>query len=222
MGKVIVVEGCDGCGKETQSRLLVQSLQALGYKAIEFSFPMYQSPTGKIFKDCVRGKDKPSWFTEGYDHLDPEIVCLYTAADRKYNAKLIQSYLDQDYIVVLNRYTSSNMAHQGSKYSDSDDRFYMYQWIDKLEYWLLKLPKPDYTFLLNLPYEYSTHLKEKQVSFEFDSPQQQDLVLAAYLELSELYHWDVIDCIENHRLKSIEEIHQEIMDLVIKRIKEDA
>ncbi len=219
MGYIIVIEGCDGCGKETQSKLLVESLNRKGIKAIEFSFPMYKSPTGRIFKTCVLGKELPSWFDEGYDKIDPEVVCLYTAADRKYNHQMIQKYLDQDYVVVLNRYTSSNMANQGSKFQDSEERFYMYQWIDKLEYWLLKLPKPDMTILLNLPSTYSTCLKEKQISFELDHSRQ-DKVLEAYLELAELYHWNVIDCTYKEGVKSIEDIHEEIMKLVFEKMNE--
>ena len=222
MGKIIVIEGLDGSGKETQSKLLVQALQQMGRKAIEFSFPMYNSPTGKIFKECVMGKDNKSWFKEGYEQLDPELVCLYTAADRKYHQTLLQDYLDQDYIIVLNRYTSSNMANQGSKYETSDERFYMYQWIDKLEYWLLKLPKPDCTILLNLPTSYLEQLKEKQVSFLFDEVNSSSKVLDSYLELKALYNWDMIDCVRGGRVKSIEEIHQEIMYIVKEKIKETA
>ena len=83
------------------------------------------------------------------------MLCAYIQqpADRKiyHKKEKIERYLKNDYIVILNRYTSSNMAHQGSRYSDSEERFYMYQWIDKLEYWLLKLPKPDCTILLKVP-----------------------------------------------------------------------
>ena len=148
MGKIIVIEGVNDSGKETQSKLLAKTLKEEGYKVVEFSFPMYKSPTGKIFKNCVLGKDGNGYFEEGYENLDPYVVCLYTAADRKYHKEKIERYLKNDYIVILNRYTSSNMAHQGSRYSDSEERFYMYQWIDKLEYWLLKLPKPDCIILL--------------------------------------------------------------------------
>ena len=207
MGKIIVIEGIEGSGKETQSKLLVDSLNKLGLKAIEFSFPMYDTPTGRIFKDCLLSNN--SYFPCKLDTLDPELVCLYTAADRKYNIKTIEKYLNDDYIVVINRYTSSNMANQASKYEDSDDRFYMYQWIDKLEYWLLKLPKPDYTILLNMPYKYNN-----QLSFDLVDNSKEKRVLEAYLELAGLYNWDVIDCIVNNKEKTIEEIHKEIIELL--------
>ena len=208
MGKIIVIEGIEGSGKETQSKLLVESLNKMGIKSIEFSFPMYDTPTGRIFKDCLLSNN--NYFNEGIDSLDPELVCLYTAADRKYNIKKIEKYLEDDYIVVINRYTSSNMANQGSKYNDSEDRFYMYQWIDKLEYWLLKLPKPDYTILLNMPYKYNN-----QLSFDLTKEDsKQERVLEAYLELAGLYNWDIINCIDEDKEKTIEEIHEEIMELL--------
>lgn len=215
MGKIIVIEGVNDSGKETQSKLLAKTLKEEGYKVVEFSFPMYKSPTGKIFKNCVLGKDGNGYFEEGYENLDPYVVCLYTAADRKYHKEKIERYLKNDYIVILNRYTSSNMAHQGSRYSDSEERFYMYQWIDKLEYWLLKLPKPDCTILLKVPAKYLNQLSEKQVAFNFQEDIfDQDSVLKAYIELSELYNWDSIDCVFNNKMKSVEEIHEEIMKIV--------
>ena len=215
MGKIIVIEGVNDSGKETQSKLLAKTLKEEGYKVVEFSFPMYKSPTGKIFKNCVLGKDGNGYFEEGYENLDPYVVCLYTAADRKYHKEKIERYLKNDYIVILNRYTSSNMAHRGSRYSDSEERFYMYQWIDKLEYWLLKLPKPDCTILLKVPAKYLNQLSEKQVAFNFQEDIfDQDSVLKAYIELSELYNWDSIDCVSNNKMKSVEEIHEEIMKIV--------
>ena len=208
MGKIIVIEGIEGSGKETQSKLLVEALNKMGIKAVEFSFPMYDTPTGKIFKECILNNN--NYFKEGYEALEPELVCLYTAADRKYNIKRIEEYLKDDYIVVINRYTSSNMANQGSKYDNSEDRFYMYQWIDKLEYWLLKLPKPDYTILLNMPYKYNN-----QLSFNLtEADSRQEKVLLSYIELAGLYNWDIINPIVDFKMKSIEEIHGEIMKLL--------
>ena len=80
--------------------------------------------------------------------------------------KEIEKYLNKGYYVILDRYTTSNLAHQGSKIHDKDERFNMYQWIDKLEYWLLKLPKPDKTIFLHMPLKYTLELMKNRKSFD--------------------------------------------------------
>lgn len=218
MGKLIVIEGTDCSGKETQSKLLVKELLEKGYKVKHYAFPMYDTPTGKIIGGPYLGKPEigDSYFDEGSAQVDPYISCLYYAADRKYNFKEIESYLDDDYFVILDRYTTSNMGHQGGKIKDKDERFHMYQWIDKLEYWLLKLPKPDQTIFLHLPYQYSCELRKNREFLDGNEKSVEHLKNAeeAYVELSELYNWDRIECVENDRLKTIEEIHQEIMNRI--------
>ena len=164
MSKLIVIEGTDCSGKETQSKLLEERLKKEGKKVVRFDFPMYDSPTGKIIGGAYLGKPEigKSIFPEGAVNVDPYITCLYFAADRKYNMPKIEKYLNDDYYVILDRYTSSNQAHQGSKIRNKDDRFYIYQWIDKLEYWLLKLPKADKTIFLHMPLEVSNILKQNR------------------------------------------------------------
>lgn len=221
-GKIIVIEGIDCSGKETQSKLLAKKLNDMGKKTVHFSFPMYDTPTGKIVGGPYLGKKDigPCWFEEGSVQVDPTISCLYYAADRKYNIDKIERELEAGNYVILDRYTSSNMAHQGSKIKDSDERFNMFQWIDKLEYWLLGLPKPDQTIFLHVPTDYSQKLKCKRQDEQMDDENEKDAdymenVERTYIELSELYHWNRIECVENGEIKSIEEIHQEILKLVL-------
>lgn len=147
VGKIIVIEGTDCSGKETQSRLLEKRLTEQGKKCIRLGFPMYDTPTGKVVGGAYLGKKEifPGFFPEGAENVNPHVSCLYYAADRKYNIHKVMSYLNDGYYVIVDRYTTSNLAHQGSKIKDKDERFLMYQWIDKLEYWLLQLPKPDQT-----------------------------------------------------------------------------
>ncbi len=214
-GKIIVIEGTESSGKETQSKLLEQGLKAKGKKCIRFEFPMYDTPTGKIIGRDYLGKTEmgESLFKEGVQNVDPHVVCLYYAADRKYNLSKIEEYLKQDYYVILDRYTTSNLAHQGSKIIDKDDRFNMYQWIDKLEYWLLQLPKPDKTIFLHVPYETALDIRKNK---EGKDTSEESLRRAeeAYLELTELYNWDKIECVQDNSLKSITEIQQEIMNII--------
>ncbi|MEG0994424.1 MAG: thymidylate kinase [Bacilli bacterium] len=215
MGKIIVIEGTDCSGKETQSKLLVEKLNKMGIKAIQLSFPMYETPTGKIVGGAYLGKEDigPCLFPEGSVNLDPKIASLYYAADRKYNIKLVKDYIKEDYIVVLDRYVSSNMAHQGCKIIDKDERFKMFDWIDKLEYWLLELPKPELTIFLYVPHQYSFALKKERKISDNHEKDENYLINAenTYLELSGLYNWKTINCIKDEGLKSITEINEEII-----------
>lgn len=217
-GKIIVIEGTDCSGKETQSNLLEKKLKEMGKKCVRFSFPMYDTATGKIVGGSYLGKPEisTSFFEEGAVNVDPHVVCLYYAADRKYNIGQIEKYLNEDYYVILDRYTTSSLAHQGSKIHDKDERFNMYQWIDKLEYWLLKLPKPDKTIFLHVPYEYSLDLRKNRANLDEHekSPEHLRLAEEAYIELSELYNWDRIECVRDGKLRSIEDINEDIVEKV--------
>lgn len=217
-GKIIVIEGTDCSGKETQSKLLEKRLKEMGKNCIRFDFPMYDTPTGKIVGGSYLGKPEisESLFQEGAVNVDPHVICLYYAADRKYNMPKILEYLEKDYYVLLDRYTTSNLAHQGSKIKDKDERFNMYQWIDKLEYWLLGLPKPNKTIFLHVPYEKTLELRKNRTTIDEHEKSIEHLKSAeeAYIELSELYNWDKIECIKNDKLRSVEDINNEIINII--------
>ncbi len=214
-GKIIVIEGTDCSGKETQSVLLEKRLKEKGEKCIHFAFPMYDTPTGKIVGGPYLGNPSigEGYFPEGADHVDPHIASLYYAADRKYNMSRILPYLEEGYYVILDRYTTSNLAHQGSKIKNKDERFLMYQWIDKLEYWLLKLPKPDQTIFLHMPYQYSLELKKnrKYLDEHERSPEHLKNAEDAYIELSELYNWKRIECVKDGKIRDVSDINDEIL-----------
>lgn len=224
-GKIIVVEGTDCSGKETQSKLLEKRLNSIGKKCVRFDFPNYESPTGRIIGGAYLGRPEigPSFFKEGAVNVEPHVVCLYYAADRKYAMPEIEKYLNDDYYVILDRYTTSNLAHQGSKIHDKDERFNMYQWIDKLEYWLLGLPKPDKTIFLHVPLENTLELRKNRKSIDEHekSPEYLKRAEESYLELSELYNWDKIECIRNNKLRSVEDINNEIMKIIEKMDEEN-
>ena len=112
-GKIIVIEGTDCSGKETQSKKIIEKFNNCKY----FSFPKYDSPTGKIIGGPYLGKSYicDGWFPEGADAVDPKVSSLYYAADRKYNINIINEILDKGYNVVLDRYVYSNMRWKNNR-----------------------------------------------------------------------------------------------------------
>ena len=218
-GKLIVIEGTDCSGKQTQTDLLIQNLRKLGYRAISFSFPNYASPTGKIIGSCYLGKTGESYFSEGIENVDPKISSLYYAADRAYNINEVNHYLEQGYIVVLNRYVESNMAFQGGKIKDIRKRNMMYEWLDNLEFVLLDLPRPDYVLFLYLPYEYVCTLKEKRGKIA--NVNLLHMAEVAYLELSTIYEYEKINCLREDALRPVEDISEEILEKVKKYLEKE-
>lgn len=219
MGKLIVIEGTDCSGKETQTKKLFDRLKKEGIKVVRFSFPMYETATGKIVGGPYLGKSSicESWFSDPIN-LDPKVTSLYYAADRRFNIPEIQKYLDEDYIVLVDRYTISNMAHQGSKIDSEEKRYELFKWIEKLEYDFLELPKPDKIIFLHMPYIYSIKLSGNRKELDVQEKNTSHLRKAeiVYIELAKLYNFDVIKCVENDTLKTVEEIHEEVYDKITK------
>lgn len=226
-GKLITIEGTDCSGKETQTNLLIKKLREEGYQVQNFSFPNYNSATGKIIAGPYLGKEgyDKCYFEEGATEVDPKVASLYYAADRKYNIDKILFLLNQGYNVILDRYIYSNMAHQGGKIEDKNEREKMYDWLDKLEFDLLKLPKPELTIFLHMPLQAAEKLKEKRK--EKADGHEKDInhlkrAETAYLELAKKYKFKAIECAENNIPKSIEEIgnvvYNEVKPFMNKRV----
>lgn len=222
MGKLIVIEGTDCSGKGTQSAKLYDRLVSEGYKVYKTSFPMYDTPTGKIIGGPYLGKESicKGWFPEGANNVPGKVASLYYAADRLYNIDIINHYLDNDYIVILDRYVTSNMGHQAGKISNKEERFEMFKWLEKLEYDFLGLPRPDIKLFLHMPYTYSKELQKNRQELDELEKSEENMINAenAYLEMVELYNFTKIECIDNEGLRSIEEIHKEIFKVVIDEI----
>ncbi len=230
-GKIIVVEGTDCSGKETQTRLLVERLKKDNYKAERLSFPMYDSPTGKIIGACLLGKKEMcnelllsdhSFFPEGGGNVDPLTAINLYAADRRYNLPKIEALLNDGYIVVLDRYVSSNMAHRGGLIEEKEERLIMYDKIQKLDYEINGLPKPDKTLLLYLPYEYACELKKNRLESPDEAERNSNYLKKAekaYIELAEIYNYDIIECVSDNKIRTINEINDELYKKIVDVIK---
>lgn len=224
MPKLIVIEGTDCSGKETQSKKLIERLKEEGIECAYFSFPNYNSPTGKIIGGPYLGKEYicEGWFPETAPNVDPKVSCLYYAADRRYNIPKVFELLNQGVSVILDRYTYSNMAHQGGKIRDKEERQKMYDWIHQIEFELLDLPQPDIKVFLHVPYEVAAELKKgRQEALDENEKNQEHLIHAeeAYVEVANKYDFYTIECAKNNQMLSIDEIHEEVYNYVKKLTK---
>lgn len=206
LGKLIVIEGTDSSGKQTQASLLVDRLVKDGIKCEKKSFPDYSTPTGKIIGECLLGKNNKSLFPEGINNIPPKVAALYYAADRAYNIDKIKELLNQGVNVILDRYVESNMAYQAAKYSDIKDKINTLLWMEQLEFNMLDLPKPDKVIFLYLPYEYRMDKDKSNVHLK-DAEQVYSLMV-------ERYGYEIINCVKDDKIRSIEDIHNEIYDIV--------
>ena len=222
-GKLIVIEGTDCSGKETQARLLENKLNMMNVKTKHLSFPCYDTPTGRIIGSCFLGKEelcnkhlthKKAWFPEGTGNVDSLVSSLYYAADRKYNIDKITKLLNEGVNVILDRYTYSNMAHQGGKILTQEERFKFFKKMEVLEFDLLELPKPDLVFLLYVPCNVTLRLSEsRQESKDQNEADEKNLRRAeqTYLELKALYKFKMIECTINNEMRLIDDINKELL-----------
>ena len=222
-GKLIVIEGTDCSGKETQSKLLIEKIKESGKRVERFSFPNYNSPTGKIIGGPYLGKDYicDGWFPEGATNVDPKVASLYYAADRKYNIDKITYLLENGVNVILDRYIYSNMSHQGCKYSLKEERIEMYKWLENLEFDLLNLPVPDIKIFLHMPGDVSDILKKgREEKLDLHERDKEYLKRAetSYQEIAELYGFKTIECDKDNAPRKIDDISKDVCDYVFNEL----
>lgn len=219
MGKIIVIEGTDCSGKETQTKLLKEYLISKGYKVGTISYPRYETPTGRIIGGPLLGKPSimASWFDKPME-LDAKVATLYYAADRRASLPVIKELLEENDYLIMDRYVYSNMAHQGSKIDNKEERIKMYKFLETLEFNLLELPKADKVIFLYLPYIFGEEIKKNRKEL-LDEAEKNKLHQIrseqVYLELTEIYDFIKIDCFKDNKVKSREEISSEL----IKKLK---
>ncbi len=215
-GKLIVVEGTDCSGKETQTKKIVERCKKKGIKVYNYSFPRYDTPTGKIVGGPYLGKSYicDGWFSEGAPNVDALVASAYYAADRRYNIKEIMEHLNNGDIVLLDRYVESNMAHQGGKLDSKEERQKMYEKLDELEFGIMELPRPDAVIFLYMPSSYAAILRQGRAEAADQLERDMEHLAKAeqaYLELTEKYGYIKIDCVKDDVIRTIDDINDEVM-----------
>lgn len=219
-GKLIVIEGTEYSGKNTQTKLLVERLKSDNVLIERSSFPMYDSPTGTIINSYILGRDGNSTFAEGMSNIPPKVASLYYAADRLYNIDKIINLLNSGINVILDRYVESNMGYQVAKLDKKTDKLEMLNWLEKLEYEMLELPKPDLVIFLYMPYQFSMELREKELGILNERIDIEYLknTEATYSMVAEKYNYSIIHCVNENSIRGIKDINDEIFNLVKEKL----
>ncbi len=219
MGRVIVIEGTDSSGKETQTKRLFERLEIDGVKIKKLSFPNYESPACEPVKMYLAGA-----FGDKVLDINPYPVSTMFAIDRYASYKMEwENFYKNEGVVITDRYTTSNMVHQASKIENKEKKEEYLNWLEDLEYKKMNIPAPDLVIFLNMPTEMAVKLmaerknkitggKKKDIH-----EQDTDYLKKSYenaCEIARKYEWKEIKCVDDGRLKTIEEIGEEIYSIV--------
>ena len=192
-GKIIVLEGTDKAGKTTQSRMLAEAIKSLGRVCVIIDFPDYTTPIGTEIRAFLNGsRDYPA-----------EAKHLLFSANRWEKKKEIDSMVQNGTIVIMNRYWQSNLIYGAANDIDIS--------------WLLRLdeglPKEDIVIVILVDPSLSTKRADTQDMFESDS-RLASRAHKNYFKFARQFKWRVID-----GSKSKEQVHREIMKIVMKDLK---
>ncbi len=220
-GTLIVLDGADGAGKATQTRLLVDRLSAEGYVVHTLDFPQYtQNHFGRLLRECLDGK------RGDFIATDPRIASTLYAADRYESSATIREWLEAGAVVILDRYVSSNMLHQGAKIFDEEELSNFLTWLDAMEHGIFAIPRPDVIVYLDVPFAVRKKLKAEAVAAgkhgaevkvdqaEANDQHQQDSEENAKRLVALHNEWRTVVCVDGETLLTREAIHEQVYETV--------
>jgi dTMP kinase len=216
-GKLIVIDGKDGSGKATQTKLLVARLVASGRTASSMDFPRYDTNFfGKFIRECLDGKHGD------FLSVDPYLASIPYANDRRESKPEIERLLAEGDL-VFDRYVSANMLHQGGKIRNALEREKYLHWVDRMEFVENGLPRPDITIYLNLDVSVSMKLAhdrakakgEASDKAEENARHQHETQESAISIIDRDKSWILIDCNDGvGGILSPEVIHAKVWDSI--------
>lgn len=221
-GTFIVIDGSDGSGKTTQANLLISYLKKKKIPVKYVDFPQYYSSFhGNTVAKFLRGEFGT------IDQVSPYLASLAYALDRASIKAEMNDFLEKGGVIIANRYATSNMGHQGAKFSNEKDRSAFLKWVYELEYKVHKIPKEDVVIYLYVPWQMGMKLTEKKGDRGYLKGKEKDIHekniahrIASenmYLSLAKKYNWIQIQCVEKNILFSPQEIHEKIITALRKR-----
>lgn len=222
MGKLIVFEGTDGSGKSTQFELLTKRLERARIEFHRLRFPRYDQPSSALIRMYLGGD-----FGQDPAAVNAYAASTFYAVDRY--ASYVQDWkaaYDGGTLILSDRYTTSNAVHQGGKVPEAE-REAFFRWLYDLEYEKMGLPRPDLVLCLDMPIELSEQLmrkREQDTHTHADIHEQNRSYLrqcrATALEAARCYGWTVVPCARDGKLRTVEDIHEEIYRQVIQCLED--
>ena len=215
-GKLIVFEGTDGSGKSTQFKAMCSRLAAEGHTYENLVFPQYKEPSSALIRMYLSGE-----FGSRPGDVNPYAASAFYAVDRYASMKKVwgQRY-EQGGLIVADRYTTSNAVHQSAKLPEGEREEFC-RWLDEFEHDRLELPRPDLVVYLDMPTEWSVKLlrsREQNTNTQADIHEvdADDLATCrtAALQAAKVLGWTVIPCVQDGVLRTVEDIHEQIWDLI--------
>ena len=216
-GKLIIIEsGSDASGKATQSKKLYERLINEGYNCMKITFPDYDSESSALVKMYLRGD-----FGSNPNDVSPYVASTFYAADRYASFKTKwENFYNEGGIIISDRYTTSNMVHQAAKIESPEKEKFL-EWLYDLEFNIYGIPRPDEVIFLDVEPEVSQELMRNRMN-KITGQKDKDIhesnkeyLINSYnnsLYVADKYNWKVIKCTKDGKLRSIEDINNEIYD----------
>ena len=224
-GKLIVIDGTDGSGKETQTNLLAKKLKTKKLEVKVVDFPQYGKKSASLVEEYLNGKfGSPK-------EVGPYRASIFYACDRYAASFYMNKWLEQGKIILSNRYTSANAGHQAGKIKNKKERDKFLEWLEHLEFNIFKIPKPDENIFLFMPPEIGQQLVDKKNPRAYLNGNKRDIhendlnhlkdASEAYQYVAEKYNWFTINCAPDRTIDSLrtpEDIHEEVYSCVKERL----
>lgn len=221
MGRFIAIEGGDGSGKATQSKLLAEWARAAGHDVLEISFPRYGESSCYYVEKYLNGA------YGGPNDVPADLGVLPYAIDRFAAADEIRAHLAKpNSLVIADRYMASNLAHQGAKLADAAERSGFYLRTKITEYEVLGIPRPDRNIVLIVPSNLMQANVDKKSARSYTS-QKRDIheadadhlekAKSNFEELCALYpeEFVALECTHDGQMRPIDDIQVDLRRLAL-------